>query len=58
MMTDHLRDLRVVLDLGQDPLADLGVLLHLPPFRERERPRLLEQPGGKPDLADVVHEPA
>ena len=56
-MTHDLGDLCVVLHLGQDPLADLGVLLHLPPLTERERARLLEESGRQPDLADVVHEP-
>ena len=57
VMADDVGDLLVIVDLAQDLLADLRVLLHLPPLLERQRPRLLEQPCGQPDLADVVDEP-
>ena len=58
MRPDDVRDLRVVVDVPEDPLADFGVLLHLPALLERQRPGLLEQARGEPDLADVVYEAA
>ena len=51
-------DLRVVVDVAEDPLADLGVLLHLPALLEGQRARFLEQAGRQPDLSDVVDEAA
>src|SRR5690349_21297297 len=55
MMADDLRDLRVVLDFRENPLADLGVLFHLPTLAERKGTRFFEQSRWQPDLADVVH---
>src|SRR5207249_6519492 len=48
----------VIVDIAQDPLADLGMALHLSALLERQWSRLLEQTGWKTDLADVVDEPA
>jgi hypothetical protein len=58
MSSDDVSDLRVVVDVAEDPLSDLGVLLHLPALFESQRPWLLEQAGRESDLADVVDEPA
>ena len=58
VMANDLRDLRVVVNVREDPLSDNGVLLHLAPLFERQGAGLLEQTGRKPDLADVVDEPA
>ncbi len=58
MVANDGRDLRVLVDVAEDPLADRRVLLHLPTLVERERTGLLEETGREPDLADVVHEPA
>ena len=56
MGPDDVSDLRIVVDVAEDPLADLGVLLHLPALLEGQRPRLLEEAGRQADLADVVNE--
>ena len=58
MSSDDVCDLRVVVDVAQDPFADLGMLLHLPALLEGQRTRLLKQAGRKPDLADVMNESA
>ena len=58
MVADDRRDLRVLVDVRQDSLADRGVLLHLAPLLERERTGLLEQARWQADLADVVNEAA
>ena len=58
VVANDLCDFRVIVDVREDALTDLGVLLHLAPLFERERAGLLEQTGGKPNLADVVDEPA
>ena len=58
MRANDVCDLRVVVDVAEDPLADLGVLLHLPTLLESQWTGLLEQASGKPDLANVVHEAA
>src|SRR5579885_3264862 len=59
VMVSHDRgNLRVRVDVGADPLADLRVKLHLPALFERQGARLLEETSRKPDLPDVVHEPA
>ncbi len=55
---DDVCDLRVIVDVAQDPLADFGVLLHLPAFLEGQRARLFEQARRQADLADVVHQTA
>ena len=52
------RDVGIVLDLREDPLADDGVLLHLPPLIQRQRSSLFEKAWGQADLADVMHQPA
>ena len=44
--------------MGKDALTDRRVLLHLPTLIESQRPGLFEQTGRKPDLPDVVNEPA
>ena len=44
------RDLRVLVDVREDSLADRGVLLHLTALLERQRAWLLEKPGGRPIL--------
>src|SRR6266566_3834116 len=56
MRPDDIGDLRVVVDVTEDPLADLGVLFHLPALLERQGPGLLEQTSGETDLADVMYE--
>ena len=58
MVTDDRRDLRVLVDVGEDSLADRRVLLHLASLFEGERARLLQKPRRQPDLADVVNEAA
>ena len=50
VMANDPRDLRVVLDLREDSLADLGVRLHDAPLGERQCSGLLEKPGGSPIL--------
>ena len=57
MVTHDRSDLGVVVDLRKNPLADLRVPLHEATLLKRECAWLLEQPGRKPDLADVVNEP-
>ena len=57
VMTHYARNLGVILDLGKNPLANRGMLLHLSPLVQSEGPRLLKKACGKPHLSDVVHEP-
>ena len=54
MMADDLRDLGVVFDLRENPLANRGMLLHLAPFLQSERPWLLQETCREADLPDVV----
>ena len=56
MMSYGLSDFGVRLDVGENPLTDHWMLLHLPAFIERERPGLLKQPRRQSDLADVMYE--
>src|SRR4051812_4281837 len=56
MVPHYLCDLRVVIDLRDDPLPNRGMLFHLPPLFQSERPCLLEQSRRKSDLSDIVHE--
>src|SRR5262245_59136013 len=58
MMANDRGDLGVGIDVGQNPLPDFGVTLHLAPLVERQRAGLLEQSWRQPDLADVVNETA
>ena len=58
VMPDDRRDLGVLVDVGEDPLADRRVLLHLASLLERQRAGLLEEPRREADLADVVNEAA
>ena len=46
------------LDVGEHLLAEQGVRLHQPALRRRQRPGLLQDVVGNPDLADVVEEEA
>src|SRR5437870_103188 len=55
-MANNRGDLAVVIDFLKDSFADRRVLLHLPAFIERKRPRFLKEPCGKANLPDVVHE--
>ena len=57
-MADDRCDLRVLVHVSEDALADRRVLLHVAALLERERSRLLEKPGWQADLADVVNESA
>jgi len=41
--THYPRDLRIVLNVREDMFADHDMLLHLKPFLESERARLLEE---------------
>ena len=56
VVADDRRNLRVLVHVSEDALADCRVLLHLPALLERERARLLEESRGEADLANVVHE--
>src|SRR4029079_13690729 len=58
MRTDDVADFRVVVDVAQDPFADLRVLLHLSTLVQCEWAGLLEQTGRKPDLPYVMDEAA
>ena len=58
MVPDDRGDLRISIDVRQDPLADLGVALHFTALVQREGTGLLEQPSWETDLPDVVHESA
>ncbi len=52
----HRCNLGVGIDLRENPLADFGVLLHLPTLIECQGARLLEEASRETDLSDVVHE--
>src|SRR5262249_7418481 len=58
MVSNDSRDLRVVVDLGENALADLGMRFHKTPLFERQGAGLLEETRGQTDLSDVVHESA
>jgi hypothetical protein len=58
MVSNDLRDLCVIVDFRKDPFPDDRVLFHLSTFLERQRARLLEQSGWKPDLPDVMDKTA
>ena len=58
VVAHDLGDFGVVLDLRENPLADLGVLLHFAAFVQCQGPRLFEEARGEADLADVVYQPA
>ena len=56
VMADDSGDLRVLVDIGEDSLADRRVLLHLAAFLECQSSGFLEQTGRESDLPDVVNE--
>ena len=58
VMADDRCDLRVLVNVRENTLADRRVFLHLAPLLERERSGFLEKPGWQADLADVVHKSA
>jgi hypothetical protein len=58
VVSDDLGDLSVILDLGENSLADLRVLFHLASLGEGQRAGLLEQAWRQADLPDVVNETA
>src|SRR5215208_212401 len=51
VMANNPRNLGVVVDLPQDPLANHRVLLHLSTLIEIQRTRLLQESRREPDLA-------
>jgi len=53
-MPNDIRDLRVIIDIGEDVLSDYGVLLHLEALFHPERPGLRKEPVRQTNLADVV----
>ena len=57
VMTHDARNLSVILDLGKNPFANRGMLLHLSPLVQGESSRLLKKACGQSHLSDVVHEP-
>ena len=57
-MPNDLRNLGVVIDVGQNPLADHGVLFHLTAFVKSESTRLLKKSWRKPNLPNVVNKSA
>ena len=50
MMADDRRNVVVRLYLAQDPLTDVGVLLHFPPLFQGKGPFLPEEARGSPTL--------
>ena len=56
VMTNDQRNVGVCINLGQDPLPNLGVALHLAAFIKREAALLVEHRGRQPDLPDVMDE--
>ena len=58
VMSHDSRNLTVVVDLLENPLANLSMALHLASLVERERSLLLEQACRQADLPDVMHKPA
>ena len=57
VVTHNTGDLGIVLNLGQDPFPNRGVLFHLPSLLESKSAWLLQQSGRETNLADVVNEP-
>src|SRR5215207_5663117 len=57
MMAHDARDLGIVINVSENPLADCGMFLHLAALIEGEGPGLLEQPRRESNLSDVMHEP-
>ena len=57
-VADDLAHVGEARDRCQDPLAELGMLLHDPVLLRRERPLLREYVRGDADLPDVVHQRA
>ncbi len=56
VVTHNTGDLGVVLNLGQDPFANRGMLFHLPSLLEGKSAWLLQQSGRETNFADVVNE--
>ena len=56
VVADDRCNLRVLVHVSEDALADCRVLLHLTALLERECARLLEEAWRQTDLANVVHE--
>ena len=55
-VTDDRAHLREALDRSQDPLAELGMLLHDPALLGRQRPGLEQDARRDPNLPDVVEQ--
>jgi len=58
VVTDDPRNLGIVINLREDPLADRRMLFHLTPLCQRERARFFEQAWRQADLPYVMNESA
>ena len=57
-MPNDLGNLRIVVNLRENALANNRVLFHLPSLLKRERPWFFQQTRWQTDLPDVVHQSA